>query len=67
MISATAIELPTHGDALLLPSEAAALLRRETKTLAQWRSLGKGPRYCKIEGRIAYRACDLAAFIEGEA
>lgn len=51
---------------LLLPSEVARELRRAEKTLAQWRSLGRGPRFVKIEGRIAYRAADLDAYLRGE-
>lgn len=55
-----------HDDALLLPTEAATLLRRAPKTLAQWRSLGKGPRWRKLEGRAFYAMGDLRAFIAGE-
>ena len=55
-----------NDDALLLPHEAAALLRRAPKTLAQWRSLGKGPRWRKLEGRALYAMGDLRAYIAGE-
>ena len=50
-------------DRLLSPGEAAETLNRAPKTLAQWRSQGRGPRWRKIEGRVAYRIGDLRAFI----
>lgn len=52
-------------DALLLPHEAAALLRRAPKTLASWRSLGRGPRWRKLEGRALYAMGDLRRFMQG--
>ena len=45
------------GDDRLLSSvEAAVALSRTPKTLAAWRSQGRGPRWRKIEGRIGYPA-----------
>jgi hypothetical protein len=54
------------GNALLTPPEAAEALRRTVKTLASWRSAGRGPRWVKLEGRCAYRLDDLRQFIAGE-
>jgi hypothetical protein len=56
----------TPDDALLLPHEAAALLRRTPKTLASWRSLGRGPRWRKLEGRAFYAMVDLRRYMAGE-
>ena len=56
----------TPDHVLLLPHEAATLLRRAPKTLAEWRSAGKGPRWRKLEGRAYYAMGDLRAFIDGE-
>ena len=50
-------------DRLLSPGEAAETLNRSQKTLASWRSQGRGPRWRKLEGRVAYRIADLRAFI----
>lgn len=32
------------------------------KTLANWRSLGIGPAYVKLEGRIVYSLADIEAY-----
>jgi hypothetical protein len=40
---------------------AARYLNRKEKTLAQWRSQGKGPRWVKNGGRIFYFQADLDA------
>lgn len=32
------------------------------RTLERWRSLGQGPRFLKIGGRVAYRLEDIEAF-----
>jgi excisionase family DNA binding protein len=47
--------------------EAAEYLGCSPKTLQNWRSSGKGPRFVRIGGKIAYDFADLDAFIrEGE-
>ena len=33
-------------------------------TLAGWRHKGFGPKYIKIGSRVAYKGCDLNAWIE---
>jgi hypothetical protein len=49
-------------DALLTAAEAAAYLRRDPGTLANWRSLGEGPAF--IRGRpVLYQMSDLAAWV----
>lgn len=44
---------------------AAAYLGRPgaTKTLANWRSLAKGPRFTLVLGRPVYRIADLDAYL----
>lgn len=54
-------------DRILSPPEAGEVVGRKTKTLANWRSQGRGPRWRKIEGRIAYTVGDLRAFITASA
>ena len=34
------------------------------KTLENWRSLGRGPRYVKLGHRVVYRDTELAAFVD---
>ena len=55
------------GD-LIDEREAAAILAAEVRTLRNWRTLGKGPRFHKIgERMVRYHRADLAAFIAGTA
>ena len=55
--------LPKPGD-LLTEAEAASILNVGRPTLSNWRSLKKGPRFCKIGGTmVRYTRADLAAFI----
>lgn len=42
-------------DALGTPAEVADYLGVTVKTLAQWRSQGKGPQYRKVGGFVRYR------------
>ncbi|MBS0462985.1 MAG: helix-turn-helix domain-containing protein [Proteobacteria bacterium] len=52
-------------DLLIADSELAALLSVSTKTLANWRGKGEGPRFVKVGKRcVRYRQSDVAAFIE---
>lgn len=54
----------THSD-LLTTDEAANFLRVESRTLANWRALRRGPAYVKIGARcVRYRRDELARFIE---
>jgi len=43
---------------------AAAYLGVATKTLANWRAQGNGPRYSKLVGTIRYDLVDLEQFVE---
>lgn len=56
---------PLQAGDLVDEREAAAILRVETRTLRNWRSLRKGPPYRKIGQRLVrYNRHDLAVFIE---
>lgn len=46
----------------LRPKEAAEILRVKPKTLANWRSLGKGPDWRRHGGLIVYEATDVFRF-----
>lgn len=56
---------PLLPPAALSPEDAAIYLGRPgaAKTLSNWRSLGKGPRWVSIMGRPAYRVADLDAYL----
>ena len=41
---------------------AAAYLGLSPKTLANWRHLGRGPRYLKLGARVVYPQAELEAF-----
>ncbi len=54
---------------LYTPEQAAKVLTKwgievEASTLANWRSLGKGPTFVKVVGRVRYFEADLKKFIE---
>jgi hypothetical protein len=54
-------------DPLATPEEVAAHLRRPPKTLAEWRSRGRGPRYFKLEGgQIRYDWADVRAWLTAQ-
>lgn len=42
--------------------EAAQYLGVKAGTMEVWRSLGKGPRYCKLGARVVYDVSDLDSF-----
>lgn len=51
-------------DPLLSAEEAAQYLNRDSRTMANDRCNGIGPRYARIGRLIRYRKSDLDAFIE---
>lgn len=59
------------NDELLTAAELAAEHKIPEATLAQWRYLGRGPRYLKLGGHVRYRRSDvdawLAACLHGDA
>jgi predicted DNA-binding transcriptional regulator AlpA len=44
--------------------EAAEYLGLQPRTLDNWRSQGRGPRYARLGCRIVYRITDLEKYIE---
>jgi predicted DNA-binding transcriptional regulator AlpA len=49
---------------LLSPEEVAIWLGVSASTLANWRSLGRGPQYKKLSGSVRYRRDDVHAWID---
>ncbi len=54
------------SEQLLEPAEVAESLRIPEKTLAQWRYLGKGPRFVKVGRFIRYRLVDIEAWLAAQ-
>jgi hypothetical protein len=57
------IKVQIHPDGRMDPKNAALYLGKKEKTLAQWRSQGKGPRFVRVGGHIFYFQRDLDAAI----
>ena len=45
---------------------AGLILGKSQSTLANWRALGVGPKWFKVNGRVYYNFDDLVAFGRGE-
>jgi hypothetical protein len=55
-----------NGRDALSTSEAARVLNRQPQTLRKWACLENGPiRPVRINGRLAWKVCDLATLING--
>lgn len=58
----------TPADSLVSPlltgDQAGEYLKTNVRTLANWRGLGRGPRYIRVGGRPFYRRADLDVWIE---
>lgn len=50
-------------DGRLDRENAAAYIGVKEKTLAQWKTQGRGPRSMKVGGRVFYKQADLDQFI----
>lgn len=51
--------------ALYSPEETSTVLGVSKGTLANWRVMGKGPKYCKISGKsIRYKKTEIDNYIE---
>lgn len=48
----------------LLPETVAQMLNKTPASLAQWRHLGRGPKYCKIGRKVQYKQSDVVEFME---
>ncbi|AHK80055.1 hypothetical protein M911_13840 [Ectothiorhodospira haloalkaliphila] len=49
---------------VLNPKEAATYVRSTERTLACWRSLGRGPKFVKVGRFVRYRVTDLDDWLE---
>jgi len=49
---------------LIHPKRAAEILGRPESTLRYWRSMGVGPAWIKLEGRILYDEAELLQYIQ---
>ena len=49
---------------LLTSEQAGVYLHIQARTLANWRVLGRGPRYVRSGSRALYRQADLDAFLD---
>ena len=63
---AVLVDADLPDDAELGTTAAAAFLARSVKTLAMWRSTGKGGPPYRKRGRVTYRVGDLRAFVGGK-
>lgn len=54
--------MPTSEDCWLTRSEVGERLRVPVKTLAQWASQGKGPKYARFGGHCRYKLSDCIAW-----
>jgi hypothetical protein len=52
---------------LITPQRAAEYLHVNARTLANWRVIGKSPRFVRIGRRPFYRQSDLDAWIDAHA
>lgn len=48
------------------PEVTAVRLLTSPRTLERWRKNGAGPRYVKLGRRVAYRDCDIDAFVAAQ-
>lgn len=57
---------PIRGNdtSLLDTTQAAEILHINERTLINWRSTGKSPKYIKLGRCVRYRLSDLTAWIE---
>lgn len=49
---------------LLKPRDVAEMFDVPVETLRNWRYLGRGPRWTKVEGQVRYRQSDIDAYID---
>lgn len=61
-MTGTAMPLAAEPPAYLRPDALAERWATTTKTLANWRSLGKGPAFVKIGGAVRYPLTDVLAY-----
>jgi excisionase family DNA binding protein len=58
--------MPATRTPLATPAEVAAYLRVPEKTLTEWRSKGKGPRYIPVGRYVRYRWSDVEEWLASQ-
>lgn len=53
-------------DELMTANEVADVLGLSAGTLANWRSLGMGPTYLKLGGRVRYRVSNVNDWVSSQ-
>lgn len=61
----TDLNLPVETEALLTPSEVAAMFRVDPKTVTRWAKAGKLSSIRTLGGHRRYRADEVRKFLEG--
>lgn len=51
---------------LLDNNQAAEMMHINSRTLQNWRSTGKSPRYVKVGRHVRYRVSDLRAWLDAQ-
>lgn len=51
-------------EAFYSPAELAAELGLSVQTLAHWRTLGRGPEFVKVGGRVRYRGSAVKRYLD---
>ena len=62
----TELNLPVESEALLTPSEVAAMFRVDPKTVTRWAKAGKISAIRTLGGHRRYRESEIRALINGE-
>jgi hypothetical protein len=67
VVDVAPVRVRVMPDGRMSRQDAARYLGRAPKTLAQWATEGRDPRFVKVGGRVFYYQADLDSFIEGKA
>ncbi|GAB3647677.1 BldC family transcriptional regulator [Glycomyces tarimensis] len=62
----TDLNLPVETEALLTPSEVAAMFRVDPKTVTRWAKAGKISAIRTLGGHRRYRESEIRALINGD-
>ena len=52
------------GESLLIEKDVATMLNVSERAMQRWRSMGRGPKFFRIEGCIRYSLADIRAYLE---
>jgi excisionase family DNA binding protein len=66
MMMTTELNLPVESEALLTPSEVAAMFRVDPKTVTRWAKAGKISAIRTLGGHRRYRESEIRALINGD-